>query len=606
MSRNDHWLALLLVTVTALIYAPSARFGYITLDDQQFHVESPNLDRGINADTLRWALTDTSGNYWHPVWNLVNLLAFTAFGPEPGPQHVISAALYIATTAALFYALRATTRRSAVAFVGVALWAWHPLHVENVNWLTERAGVISALLVVAAMAAYLAYGRRPSVWRYALVALCFFLALAAKPLVPALPVALLALDLWPLDRARTAWAERRWRGALWLALEKVPLLLMAVAFTASTAWMVASRAPGQQTLAGSGGPPAIPWPDALLAVPAGYVFMLAKTVVPTGLSIHYPWTMAWSRGQSLAALVMLIVLTALILRSRNRALIAGYFWFGVMLLPALAAARYRTAWVADRYVIVPHILLMAGIASAFFDATGRRPRPTTEAMPTSDAQLPLPPASLAGSTFLRRWGALAAVLAALVAISMRQVWVWRDSETLFRHAVTRFPQSETAHHCLAIALAEQGRLVEASDHYAHAVGIRPHFADARLNLGIVAERLGNFELSDRSLRAVLQLEPNNRAARFAVARLRARQGRNREAVELYGQLVREYPNDVDVHVNFGAALEVMGDRAGAEAQYREALRLDPRDPDARANLNDLLGGSLQTPTGQTRPPQEIR
>ena len=585
MSRNDHWLALLLVAVTASIYAPTARFGYITLDDRPFHIDSPNLHRGINAQTLRWAVTDTSGNYWHPVWNLVNLLSFTALGPQPGPQHLVSAAIYIAAAVGLFYALRAATRRPAAAFAGAALWAWHPVHVENVNWLTERAGVISALFVVGAVAAYLAYGRRPSVWRYALVVVCFFLALAAKPLVPALPVALLALDLWPLDRALVAWRERRWRGVGWLLLEKVPLLLIAIAYTLSTAWLVATRAPDPQ--AGAGGATGVPWADALLAIPAGYAFLLAKTVLPTGLSIHYPWTMAWSRGQSVAALALLVALIALVLRSRNRALIAGFFWFGIMLFPALAAAKYRTAWVADRYAIIPHMLLLAAVASAFFDATARRPRAREQVASDSGAP-PLP--ARGGSTFLRRWGVLTFALAACVALSVRQVWVWQDSETLFRHTVTLYPKSETGHHCLAIALAEQRRLVEAADHYVHAVAIRPGFTDAQLNLGIVAEQLGNFELSDRSLRTTLQLEPNNRAARFALARLRARQGRNREAVEMYGQLVREYPNDVDVHVNFGAALEVMGDRAGAEAQYRQALRLDPTDADARANLDDLLAG----------------
>ena len=602
MSRNDHWLALLLVAVVALIYAPTARFDYITLDDRFFHIETPELHGGINADTLRWALTDTAGNYWHPTWNLVNLVAFTAFGPHAGPQHVVNTVLYGAMTAGLFYTLRAATRRPTVAFVAAALWAWHPLHVENVNWLTERAGLLGAGFCIATIAAYLAYGRRPSVSRYAVVALCVFVAMGAKPIYAALPVALLAVDLWPLDRAITAWREGRWRGVLWLALEKVPLLVLTGAYTVSTAWLVARRAPAMQ--AGPGGAAGVAWVDAILTIPAAYVFTLAKTIVPTGLSIHYPWTMAWSRGQCVAALAGLVALTGVIFWSRHRALIAGYLWFGIVMFPVLAAARYRTAWMADRYVIVPHILLLAGAAAAFFDATARRPRTAGRTSPVPDAPPPeagRPASPAGGSTFFRRWGAITVALATLVALSVRQVWVWRDSETVFQHAVTLYPKSETAHHCLAIALAEQDRLKEAADHYIQAVAIRPGFFDARLNLGIVQERLGNFELSDRSLQAALQIEPNNRAARFAVARLRARQGRHREAVELYGRLVREYPNDVDVHVNLGAALEVMGDRAGAEAQYREALRLDPNDPDARANLDDLLAGRSPVPLSTTRP-----
>ncbi|HEY7088013.1 MAG TPA: tetratricopeptide repeat protein, partial [Tepidisphaeraceae bacterium] len=42
------------------------------------------------------------------------------------------------------------------------------------------------------------------------------------------------------------------------------------------------------------------------------------------------------------------------------------------------------------------------------------------------------------------------------------------------------------------------------------------------------------------------------------------------------------------HLNLGAALERGGDLDGAEREYREALRIDPNDADATANLSDLL------------------
>src|SRR5689334_19562998 len=138
MSRS-HWLALLLLlAVTALIYAPTWGFGYIVYDDPWVLVENPNLHRGINRETLRWAFTDTEGNYWHPVGNLVNLAAFTALGPAPGAQHVINVLLLCAIAALVFYLLASTTGRLSVAFVGAALWAWHPLRVESTAWLTER------------------------------------------------------------------------------------------------------------------------------------------------------------------------------------------------------------------------------------------------------------------------------------------------------------------------------------------------------------------------------------------------------------------------------------------------------------------------------------
>jgi Flp pilus assembly protein TadD len=411
-----------------------------------------------------------------------------------------------------------------------------------------------------------------------------------KPTVLALPIALLALDVWPLERWTSGWREKRWRGVAMLALEKTPLVVIALVFAVATARMVGGATPEERAAS-----VAATWADAAYAVPAGVAWTLIKTVIPTDLAVNYPWATAWSHGQSIGGALALIVLTALIVRSRSAALIAGWAWFLVLLLPMLAASRYRSTWVADRYTIVPHLLLLAGLASAFFDATAIVKEPTPK--PGELRERP----RTSRSTFLRRWGAIMMALAAFVVLSARQVAYWQNSETLFRHALAVAPDSAVSHHSLGIALAEQGRLVEAADHYAHAAAVERRYADPRVNLGIVAEQLGNFALSEKSLREALELQPKNRLARFAMARLRARQGRNRQAVELYELLAREEPGAVDVRVNYGAALEMMGDRAGAEAQYRAALHLDPDDPDARANLDDLLAGRSRTSAGATRP-----
>src|SRR5688572_16373944 len=106
---RTYWLPLpFLVLLTAIIYAPVAGFEAVNYDDPHFLFENPNLHRGINAQTLRWAVTDTDGNYWHPVANLVNLIAFTALPPTPPVQHVVNAALLIAVAAALYCLLVVT------------------------------------------------------------------------------------------------------------------------------------------------------------------------------------------------------------------------------------------------------------------------------------------------------------------------------------------------------------------------------------------------------------------------------------------------------------------------------------------------------------------
>src|SRR5262249_38887546 len=52
--------------------------------------------------------------------------------------------------------------------------------------------------------------------------------------------------------------------------------------------------------------------------------------------------------------------------------------------------------------------------------------------------------------------------------------------------------------------------------------------------------------------------------------------------------VQSHPEDFSAHYNFAAMLQMRGDLAGAIAQYREALRLQPGD----AVAENALGGAL--------------
>ena len=69
-------------------------------------------------------------------------------------------------------------------------------------WAAERKDVLSALLWMLTLAAYLRYARKPGVGRYLTTSAVFALGLLAKPMLVTLPVVLLLLDFWPLGRMR--------------------------------------------------------------------------------------------------------------------------------------------------------------------------------------------------------------------------------------------------------------------------------------------------------------------------------------------------------------------------------------------------------------------
>ena len=79
------------------------------------------------------------------------------------------------------------------------MFAWHPLHVESVAWISERKDVLSAFFALLALLSHVKFVRKAgrSYW----FALLFFaLGLMSKPMLVTLPFVLLLLDYWPLGQ----------------------------------------------------------------------------------------------------------------------------------------------------------------------------------------------------------------------------------------------------------------------------------------------------------------------------------------------------------------------------------------------------------------------
>ena len=81
-----------------------------------------------------------------------------------------------------------------------ALFAVHPLHVESVAWVAERKDVLAGFFWFLTIWTYVRYVERPIWTRYAWVVVAFGCGLMAKPIVVTLPIVLLLLDVWPLER----------------------------------------------------------------------------------------------------------------------------------------------------------------------------------------------------------------------------------------------------------------------------------------------------------------------------------------------------------------------------------------------------------------------
>ena len=192
--------------IVFLIVASCIAFGrilgndFVNFDDDRLITENVHVQSGINTESIKWAFTNSSLEYWHPLTWLSIMLNWRLFGANASAHYVVSLLLHIGAVLFLFLFLnKATNRLWASAFVA-AFFALHLLRVESVAWAAEHKDVLSMFFGMASLYAYAHYVEKHQVSKYLLCLMLFVLSLMAKPTFTTLPCVLLLLDYWPLAR----------------------------------------------------------------------------------------------------------------------------------------------------------------------------------------------------------------------------------------------------------------------------------------------------------------------------------------------------------------------------------------------------------------------
>jgi Flp pilus assembly protein TadD len=585
LARPSCWPAVLVLVVvgaTIAAFLPALEGRFLDWDDRNNFVENPHY-RGLGWPQLRWMFTTPHLGHYIPVAWMTLGLDYLLWGLDPFGYHLTNLLLH-AVNAALVYLL--AVRLLALALPAAApsglaihlgaglaalLFSVHPLRAESVAWITERRDVLSGCFYLLALLLYLRAVTAPeeglrrggSYWGSVA---CFGLALLSKSMAVSLPVVLLLLDVYPLRRL--AGAPGRWLAgpARAVVMEKIPFVLLSLAASVG-ALLALFRTDNATPLDRMG----------LLERTAISLYALAfyvwKSVVPANLSPIYPlpepldpW--AWPFLLS-GAVVASIAAAALVLRRRWPALLAAWIAYVVVLLPVLGIVHNGHQIAADRYTYLScvgwAVLAGAGLASLW----ARRALPATRALriPTTGVAL--------------------IAVAVLGFLTWNQVRVWRDSESLWSHALAIRP-SAIAHGNLGLTLALKGDVAPAIEHYREALRISPRAADVHNNLGIALMAQDRPADALQHYREALKLRPRHAEAHNNLGLALARAGQLQPAIEHYREALRIRPHYAEAHTNLGAALDEA--EAGDEAlrHLREALRLRPDSATAHNNLGVFL------------------
>jgi len=616
-----------------VVYWQVLASDFVNIDDTIYVTENHHVNTGFSAENIKWVFSVGKVAYWHPLTWLSHMLDCQLYGLEPGLHHLTNLIIHIANSLLVFLVFsRMTGALWKSAFVA-AVFAFHPVNVDSVAWVAERKNVLSTLFWLLTMWAYTAYVREGGAKRYFSALGLFVLGLLAKPMLITLPFAMLLLDYWPLGRlsfkrssgqaagktgksatstrqtspvrrleplpitSRRPETERVGRGqgrrsrqctalpmqpdadhgrrsrskpeGYWdrlLIWEKMPFFVLS-AISVFLSFLSMKR------LGITASTELIPLKLRLANAVVSYAGYIDKIICPRKLAVFYPYPMEVAIWPSLGAVLLLACASlVLIWIFRRKAYFSvGWLWFIGTLVPVIGLVQ-AGLWpaIADRWAYVPMIGLLIIVAWGAGDLAAKW-------------RLPISVPILAAC----------ACLSTLAFCTYRQAGYWRNSSTLFGHALNVTTDNYIAHLNFGNTLIKDEKIAEAMSHYRKAVEIHPAYADAHYNLGVAFALQAAYERAVKEYRTAVDLEENHIKARLRLAEALTRTGGLDEAISHFEKLMQTRPHDVEVLNNYALALVQTKRTTQAIKLYDKALRIDPDSVEVLNNLGSALAEQRQ-------------
>jgi len=147
------------------------------------------------------------------------------------------------------------------------------------------------------------------------------------------------------------------------------------------------------------------------------------------------------------------------------------------------------------------------------------------------------------------------------------------------------------------ALASEGHLDQASEHFAAAIRLKPDFAEAYNNLGNAFLSRGRFDDAIAQYSAALRIQPDYALARYGLGSALASQGRTREAIEQLARTVELSPDYTEALSGLAWMLATDGDAALRDGV--RAVRLAERAREVSGGDNPLILDALAAAYAET-------
>lgn len=512
-------LSIVLGIAVFTLYFQVTDFDFINFDDPSYVLENPLVNKGVSFNNIMNAFISFDNANWHPLTWVSHMVDVELFGLNPGMHHLVNVFIHLANSILLLLVFFLMTGAPWRSFILAALFAVHPLHVESVAWISERKDVLSTFFWFATMLCYWWYVTKRTASRYLLVVAAYVLGILSKPMVVTLPVILILLDFWPLQRIYPKdTLKDQWRDIKILMYEKIPLFILSAVSSGMTFY---AQQKGQAVVSLENINVILRIENAIIS----YVVYIEKAILPFNLSIYYTYSakMPFIWVSLCAIFSILMTVFSFIKRSSRPYLVTGWLWYVITLVPVIGIVQVGSQASADRYTYIPLIgiffLLIWGVSDKI-------------------------QTSKPGRVFFSVLTLF--IIAAFMRISWVQIGYWKDSETLFRHALISTPDNHIAHFQYGRALSDKGKYPEAIKEYFEAIRIAPTFADVYVNLANLMLRRGFPDESIIYSSKALTLNSKHKLALINMGMAYSVKGNLPKAIEFYNKYISENPDGSDI------------------------------------------------------------
>jgi len=575
-SKTGWTVLCLLILVSGGLYLNSIGNIFTNWDDGLIYGD-PQV-RSLAWENIGEIFTPRKGETYQPIRVLSYAVDYHFWGLNPLGYHITNIFFYILTCIMVFLTLRLLSmglRKDAspnshqrVAIFGALLFAAHPVHVEAVTWLAARKEVLQGFFFFSAFYLYLkgsAQAGRMKGIALGLVLFATLLAILSKPSAIVFPAVIVIYEIAQRRNGWTSFLKSHW---LFLVLS----ILISFIFI-SVLVKVMVEAGGIKPYRGGS------FLNNFLISFYAFLYNIKLLVVPVNYSAAYtlPISNPALSEKTFAFVGITLFLFALSFWSLKytKVLFFSFLFFFVTLLPYLNIIPISTL-LADRYVFI------ASFSYCFLLGVGFNRVYAYKNIKFSEGFFRL----LATVLFLF-------IVTVYSLTTMWQNKIWENSYTLWKDAVEKYPDSNTANALMGVVYMQIGMDDKAVGYLERAVEILPYDYQSRNNLGIVYGRLEQPEKALKELLTAIALMPEDDGIKINLSVFYQRQGEYEKAEKVLQYLLSKNGKNAQLHFRLGLVFKDAGKYDSAVSEFLRTIELAPDIINPYVELGNIYATGLK-------------